>query len=414
MDNDVIPIGAVPPLGEVPRRMYAQVVRDSRFGEPLGAYAIETVDVPAIGRDELLVLVMAAGINYNGIWAAAGAPIDVVALHRKLGDGGDFHIGGSDASGIVYAVGEGVTDVRVGDEVCLHGGWWDRDCPHIRAGVDPMLTPTCKMWGYETNYGSFAQFTRVKAHQAVPKPAHLTWEQAAAYLGNGGAAYRSLYGFPEHSLRANDVVLVWGGAGGLGSLAIQICKAAGAIPVAVVSDDAKVDFCLSIGAKGVINRTRFSHWGPLPRWDDARAYARWAAGARAFGEAIWEAIGARRNPRIVFEHPGEATLPTSCYVCDTGGMVVICAGTTGYQATLDLRHHWMRQKRFQGTHYANNEQVRAINDLVRERRVDPCLSRTLAFAEIGLAHQLMHERRHPYGNMAVLVGAAEPGLGRRA
>lgn len=411
MATQIYPVGHIPPLGEIPRQMYAQVIREDRFGEPIDAFKVEPVDVPEIGRDECLILVMAAGINYNGIWAASGAPINVVKLHKKQNEG-DFHIAGSDASGVVYKVGADVTDVRIGDEVVAHGGWWDASCPQIKAGVDPMLTPTVKMWGYETNYGSFAQFARVKSHQLAPKPSHLTWEQAAAYMGNGAAAYRSLHGFAEHTVKAGQVVLVWGGAGGLGSLAIQMCAIAGALPVAVVSDDSKADFCLSLGAKGVINRTKYTHWGPLPRWDDAAAYAKWLEGARAFGAAIWEAVGARRNPHIVFEHPGEATLPTSCFVCDTGGMVVICAGTTGYNATLDLRYHWMRQKRLQGTHYANGQQTRATNNLVWEKKLDPCLSRAFPFDELPLAHQLMREGRHPNGNMAVLVSAPEPGLGR--
>ena len=414
MTSEIYPIGQIPPLGEIPSKMYAQVIREDRFGEPTKALQIESVDVPTIGRDECLVLVMAAGVNYNTIWAASGKPVNVIRLHQKQHDGGAFHIGGSDASGIVYKVGEDVTDVRVGDEVILHGGWWDMSCPQIQAGVDEMLTPTVRMWGYETNYGSFAQFTRVKAHQVLPKPAHLSWEQAAAYMVNGAAAYRSFYGFPEHALKEGQVVLIWGGAGGLGSQAIQLCKLAGAIPVAVISDDRKADFCLSMGAKGVINRTKYRHWGMLPHWDDTAAYARWLEGARAFGEAIWEAVGARRNPRIVFEHPGEATLPTSCFVCDTGGMVVICAGTTGYNATVDLRYHWMRQKRFQGTHYANTAQARAFNDLVRQKKIDPCMLRAFSFEEIPAAHQLMHDQRHPSGNMSVLVSAPELGMGRRS
>lgn len=411
MSPDIHPIDHPPPLGTVPARMYAQVIREERFGDPLHAFRIEEVDVPAIGPDECLVLVMAAGIHHNGIWATRGIPINLIELHRKHGDGGPFHIHGSDGSGIVYAVGPDVTGVRIGDEVVMHSGSWDVRCPQVRAGIDPALTPTFRAWGYETNYGAFAQFTRVKAAQLLPKPAHLSWEAAAAYMANAATAYRSLHGFPEHAVKPGQIVLIWGGAGGLGSQAIQLCRAAGAIPIAVVSSDSKAEFCLSLGARGVVDRTRFDHWGPLPPWDDAAAYGRWLAGAKAFREAIWEAVGARRSPHIVVEHPGEATLPTSCFVCDIGGMVVICAGTTGYNATLDLRHHWMRQKRLQGTHFANPQQLRATHELVCARRLDPCLARTVGFDEVPLAHQLLLETRAPHGHMAALVSAPEPGLG---
>src|SRR5262249_60788613 len=166
--------------------------------------------------------------------------------------------------------------------------------------------------------------------------------------------YGLLRRWPPPTVRKGDVVLVGGGAGGLGCQAIQIAPTAGGLPGGVISSDDKIAFCTELGAKGTINRKRFSHWGMMPHWKDATAYGEWLKGARAFGAALWEAVGERRSPRLVFEHPGEDTVPTSIFVCDTGGMVVICAGTTGYNATLDLRYHWMRQKRFQGSHLAHD------------------------------------------------------------
>jgi len=178
----------------------------------------------------------------------------------------------------------------------------------------------------------------------------------------------------------------------------------------VVSDQAKRQFCLDHGAAGVIDRTRFSHWGPMPD-TGGPAYGDWVKGARAFGKAIWEALGERVSPAIVFEHPGEATLPTSGFVAATGGMIVICAGTTGYNVTMDLRYHWMRQKRFQGSHLSNDQQALAVTKLVDAGRVDPCLSQTYRFDELPECHQLMLDNKHPYGNMAVLVNAPKAGLG---
>jgi crotonyl-CoA carboxylase/reductase len=408
--KDIYEIGEMPPIGHVPRRMYAQVIRQDRFGVPTKAFRIEPIDVPDVGPDEVLVHVMAAGINYNNVWAALGIPVDVIKARQKAGEAEPFHIGGSDASGVVFKVGAEVRNLKVGDHVVIHCGMWERNCSVVKSGTDPMFSPTFRIWGYESNWGSFAQFTKVQAHQCLPKPKHLTWEAAAAYMLVGATAYRMLYGWPPHNVAAGDVVLVWGGAGGLGCQAIQIARAAGAIPVAVVSSEDKIEYCKSLGARGSINRKRFDHWGMLPHWKDDAAYGKWLKGARAFGAALWEAIGERKSPRIVFEHPGEDTVPTSVFVCDTGGMVVICAGTTGYNATLDLRYHWMRQKRFQGSHFANDEQADGVNRLVIAGKVDPCLSRVFAFPEIPQAHQLMYENRHPHGNMAILVGAPREGL----
>ena len=338
-------------------------------------------------------------------------PLNVIAARQKSGyDPSDFHIGGSDASGIVYAIGSDVKNIKLGDHVVIHCGIWDRDCPAVRNGDDPMYDPSFKIWGYETNWGSFAQFTKVQAHQCMPKAKHLTWEEAAAPTLVGATTYRMLMGWAPHIVRTNDVVLIWGASGGLGCMAIQIVKAEGGIPVGVVGDDRKIDFCMKLGAKGVINRKKFSHWGIMPHWRDDVSYNQWAAECRKFGKAIWDIVGERRNPRIVFEHPGEDTIPTSTFVCDTGGMIVICAGTTGYNATVDLRYLWMRQKRVQGSHFANDEQSYAFNQLVIDDKIDPCLGQTFTFDQISEPHQAMHEERAPEGNMVALVGAPRAGM----
>ncbi|MBK7974764.1 MAG: crotonyl-CoA carboxylase/reductase [Deltaproteobacteria bacterium] len=414
MAKDLYELGEQPPVGEVPAKMNAWLIRQDRFGVPTKAFQKEVIDVPPVADDEVLVYVMAAGVNYNNVWAALGIPVDVIGARNKAGEPEPFHIGGSDASGVVYKVGKDVTNVKVGDEVVVHCGSWSRDCPSVKAGVDPMYSPTFRIWGYETNWGSFAQFTKVQAHQCLPRPKHLSWEASAAYMLVGATAYRMLLGWPEHAVRANDVVLVWGGAGGLGSMAIQIARAKGAIPIAVISSDDKTEYCKQLGAKGCINRKAFSHWGMLPHWKDTEKYNVWLKGVRGFGKAIWDVLGEKRSPRIVFEHPGEDTIPTSIFVCDTGGMVVICAGTTGYNATVDLRYHWMRQKRLQGSHFANDVQSEGLNDLVLAGQVDPCLSRTFTWEELPLAHQLMHDNKHPHGNMSILVGATTTGTGATA
>jgi len=177
----------------------------------------------------------------------------------------------------------------------------------------------------------------------------------------------------------------------------------------VVSSDEKIEFCKKLGAVGVINRKNFDHWGMLPHWTDNDAFNTWLGGAKKFGKAFWDALGDKRSPAIVFEHPGESTVPTSIFMCDTGGMVVICAGTSGYNAVVDLRYLWMRQKRFQGSHFANDEQSYAFNDLVVQGKIDPCLGRVFSFEGISEAHQLMSENKHPEGNMAALVSAKTEG-----
>jgi len=276
-----------------------------------------------------------------------------------------------------------------------------------------MLAPSARIWGYETNYGSFGQFALAQAHQCLPKADRLTWEEAAAPTLVGTTAYRMLFGWAGNEVRDGDVVLVWGGSGGLGTQAIQLARYAGARPVAVVSSPEKGAYCEELGAIGWIDRREFDHWGLPPHWSDAAGQKAWLAGARDFGRKLWDVVGERRNPAIVFEHPGEETIPTSIFVCEPGGMVVICAGTTGYSAHVDLRYHWMRQKRLQGSHGTNDHEARTYNDLVRFGTVDPAVGEVLPFEEIPRVHQRMGEGKLALGNTAILVGAAERGQGRR-
>jgi crotonyl-CoA carboxylase/reductase len=238
--KDLYEIGEIPPVGEVPARMYAQLIRPDRFGDPKDAFQVEDLEMPEVGPNDALVLVMAAGINYNNVWAARGIPVDVTKVHGKLGEPTEFHIGGSDASGVVYAVGDDVRNVKVGDHVVVHCGQWD---PEADDTPDPMFHDSFRIWGYESNWGSFAQFTKVQAHQCMPKAPHLTWEAAAAPTLVGATAYRMLLGWPPHAVGEDDVVLVWGGAGGLGSMAIQIVREFGGRAVAVVSSEDKAEFC---------------------------------------------------------------------------------------------------------------------------------------------------------------------------
>ena len=407
------PIGSQPPMGEVPEKMLAQVVRSERFGDPRTAFQIEEIEIPSLKPGEVLISVMAAGINFNNVWAARGIPIDVIKIRQKMGEPYDFHIGGSDVSGVVYATGSDVEHVSIGDEVVVHHGWWKPDDPWVLAGKDPMLAPSAVIWGYNTNFGSFAQFCVVQAHAVLPKAPHLSWEEAAAPTLVGTTAFRMLFGWQGNTLNEGDVVLVWGGSGGLGSQAIQLATVHGARAVAVVSDDERGEYCKSLGAVGYINRKDFSHWGVPPHWSDTEGQKEWLKGCRAFGKAFWEALGERRNPEIVFEHPGEATIPTSIFVCETGGMVVICAGTTGYTAAVDLRYHWVRQKRLQGSHGSNDVQAAAYNQLVYDGKINPCLGQIYSFDQIGQAHYDMEQGENVIGNRVALVGAEKPGLGRK-
>ena len=401
--QDLYELGQIPPLGHVPAQMYAWTIRRDRHGEPDKSFQVEVVDTPQIDSNEVLIFVMAAGVNYNGVWAGLGIPLSPFDVH-----GADYHIAGSDASGIVWAVGDKVKRWKVGDEVVVHCNQDDGDDEECNGG-DPMFSESQRIWGYETPDGSFAQFARVQSQQLMHRPKHLTWEESACYTLTLATAYRMLFGHRPHVLRPGQNVLVWGASGGLGSFAIQLINTAGANAIGVISDEDKRDFVLSLGAKGVINRKDFNCWGQMPTVNSPE-YKTWLKEARSLGKAIWEITGKGNNVDIVFEHPGEATFPVSTLVVKKGGMVVICAGTTGYNLTIDARYLWMHQKRVQGSHFANLKQASQANQLMLERRIDPCMSEVFPWSQIPDAHVKMRANQHKPGNMAVLVNAPRTGL----
>jgi crotonyl-CoA carboxylase/reductase len=378
-------LGVVPANpGVIPDQMLAVTIRKDREGEPRNAMAVEEVDVPEVGANEVLVLTMAAGVNFNGVWAARGKPASVFKLHGEA-----FHIAGSDASGIVWKTGSEVRRWKPGDHVVLHCNQSCGHCPECN-GLDPMACEQQKIWGYETSWGSFAQFTKVQAQQLLPKPSHLSWEEAASYGLTYFTAYRMLIG--QAQVKAGDNVLVWGAAGGLGVFAVQICKLVGANPIAVVSSPDKEQLVREFGATMVINRSHLD-------------FRKGPETSRAFGAEIRRLTGGK-DPDIVFEHVGQETFPTSVLVAKRFGKIVICGATSGYDLHFDVRYLWMRQKQIIGSHFANAYQAERANRLVIEGKIKPVLDKVFPFDRTAEAHQLMADNKHK-GKLGIRVQAPD-------
>jgi crotonyl-CoA carboxylase/reductase len=389
--------------GSLPETMAAWVIRQEREGEPIDAFQLEQIEVPEPGAFEVIVRVMAAGVNFNNVWAALGKPVSVFRSHPNE----DHHIGGSDASGIVWKVGEGVTKWKPGDEVVIHCNQASYEDVEVH-GLDPLAAPSQQIWGYETSWGSFAQFTKVQAQQLLRKPANLTWEEAASYGLTYFTAYRML--IDQCKIQAGDRVLIWGAAGGLGVFATQLCKAAGAKAVGVVSSPEKGELLERMGIDGWIDRGEYAGMmrkgGESPDEEKARFKE-----SRRFSKAVEEILGG--PPDIVFEHVGQATFPTSVLTVKPFGKVVICGATSGYNLDFDVRYLWMRQKQIIGSHFANAYEATRANELIEQGLIRPVLWRTMGFEQVGEAHQLMRENKH-LGKISILVGAGSEGEGKTA
>ncbi len=391
--------------GTLPETMAAWVIRQEREGEPKDAFQLEQIEVPEPGAFEVIVRVMAAGVNFNNVWAALGKPVSVFGYgdHPEYG----HHIGGSDASGVVWKVGEGVTRWKPGDEVVVHCNQASYEDVEVH-GLDPLAAPSQRIWGYETTWGSFAQFCKVQAQQCLPKPKHLTWEEAASYGLTYFTAYRML--IDQAKIQAGDRVLIWGAAGGLGVFATQLCRLAGADSVGVVSSAEKGELCRSLGACDVIDRNEFAGMMRRGGESDEEEAAR-AKESRRFAKHVKALLGG--SPDVVFEHVGRATFPTSVLTVKPFGKIVICGATSGYQLDFDVRYLWMRQKQIIGSHFANAYEATRANALIESGKIRPVLWKTMTFDGVAEAHQSMYKNEH-LGKIAILVGAEAEGLGATA
>jgi crotonyl-CoA carboxylase/reductase len=274
--------------------------------------------------------------------------------------------------------------------------------------MDPLAAPSQQIWGYETSWGSFAQFCKVQAQQLLHKPKHLSWEEAASYGLTYFTAYRML--IDRCSLQAGHRVLIWGAAGGLGVFATQLCALTGADAVGVVSSPEKGRLVEQLGAVAYVDRSEYS--GMMRRGGESaeEEKARFKE-SRRFTKAVEEILGA--PPDIVFEHVGKATFPTSVLAVKPFGKVVICGATSGYQLDFDVRYLWMRQKEILGSHFANAWQATLANELIEESKIRPVLWQTMGFEKVAEAHQLLRDNKH-LGKIAILVGASEEGQGKTA
>ena len=380
---------------------------DSTAKDPRKSLHIDQVPTPPLGPNECLIAVMASAINFNTVWTSIFEPVSTFAFLERLGRESelgarhdlDYHIVGSDASGVVLRTGPGVTRWKPGDEVTVHCNYVDMEAPE--GHDDSMIDPSQRIWGFESNFGGMAEVAMVKANQLMPKPRHMTWEEAACLGLVSSTSYRMLVSRNGANMKQGDVVLVWGATGGLGGFACQYVLNGGGVPIGVVSSDEKVDLLHSIGVEHVINRKAEVY----EFWDGDRQNIK---EQRRFGKRIRELAG--EDPDIVFEHPGRQTFGASVFVVKKGGKIVTCASTSGYMHEYDNRYLWMHLKTIIGSHFANYKEAWEANRLAYRGQIHPILSETYPLAETGEAAYRVHQNLHK-GKIGIRVLAPEDGLG---
>ena len=416
LNDDLAAVAGLP----VPDSYRAMVVRadevdmfeglTTKDKDPRKSLHLQEVPTPELGPGEAIVVVMASAINYNTVWTSIFEPVSTFTFLKRYGRTSElarkhdlpYHVVGSDLAGVVLRVGPGVTKWNPGDEVVAHCLSVELEDP--RGHDDTMMDPQQRIWGFETNFGGLAELALVKSNQLLPKPGHLTWEEAASPGLVNSTAYRQLVSHHGAAMKQGDTVLIWGASGGLGGYATQYALNGGAIPVCVVSSPDKAEICRSMGAELVIDRT-------------AECYQFWKDGEQQPAE--WKRFGARireltrgDDPDIVFEHPGRETFGASVYVTKRGGTIVTCASTSGYWHEYDNRYLWMTLKRIVGSHFANYRESWEANRLVSKGAIHPTVSKVYPLADTGQAAYDVHRNLHQ-GKVAVLCLAPAEGLGVR-
>ncbi len=380
--------------------------------DPRRSLHLGDVPTPTVAPDEVYVAVMASSINFNTVWTSIFEPVSTFGPLARLGRESEwaarhdqpYQVVGSDAAGVVLRVGSAVRNWKPGDRVTVHCNHVD-DQDHT-AHDDSMMAANQRIWGYETNFGGLAELAIVKANQLMPKPAHLTWEEAAVNALCNSTSYRMLVGRNGARMKQGDVVLIWGATGGIGAYATQYVLNGGGIPICMVSSDDKAQILRRMGVQHIIDRSAagYEFWREGSNGQAEQDESEW----RRLGKDIRELCG--EDPDIVFEHPGRATFGASMYVAKRGGTVVTCAATSGYMMEFDNRFFWMRSKKLIGSHFANYREAWEANRLVAKGMIHPVLSRVFPLAETGEAAHQVHHNAHE-GKIGVLALAPSEGLG---
>ncbi|MEM1333038.1 MAG: crotonyl-CoA carboxylase/reductase [Actinomycetota bacterium] len=377
--------------------------------DPRKSLHVDEVRTPELAPDEVYLAVMASSINFNTVWTSIFEPLATFGFLDRLARESEYaarhqrdeHIVGSDASGVVLQVGAAVRNWKPGDRVTVHCNHVD-DQDHT-AHDDSMLAANQRIWGFETNFGGLADLSIVKANQLMPKPTHLTWEEAAVNALCNSTSYRMLVSDNGARMKQGDSVLIWGATGGIGGYAVQYVLNGGGTPIGVVSSPERAKVLNDMGCEAVIDRkvANYQFWSDEHTQDESE----W----RRFGKDI-RGLNGGEDVDIVFEHPGRQTMGASIFAAKRGGTVVTCAATSGYMVEFDNRHFWMKLKQLVSSHFANYAESYAANRLIDQGKIHPLLSKTYALEDVGAATLAMHHNEAE-GKLGVLCLAPEEGQG---
>src|SRR6202167_2477784 len=337
------------------------------YAEHGGPEVLRYTDVPepVIGVGEVLVRVRACALNHLDLWLRRGIPSLKIPLP---------HIPGSDIAGEVARVGDGVTNVKVGDRVMLQPGISCGACEKCLTG-DDNLCKSYRIFG-EMVDGGCAEYVKAPAVNCVPIPEGVSFEAAAAFPLVSLTAWHML--IARAKLQPAETVLVLAAGSGVGSAAIQIAKASGAWVIATAGSDTKLEKARELGADAVINHTTQKIADEVKRLTN------------------------RRGVEVVFEHVGQATWDNSVRSLAVGGRLVTCGATTGFDGAINIAYLFTRHLSILGSFMGSKAELFSALELLRRGQLKPVIDVVLPLEKCAEGHKRM-ENRELFGKIVLRV-----------
>lgn len=339
-----------------------RTVRFHEHGDPT-VLRLDEIPAPEVGPRQVCVAVNAAALNHLDLWIRGGLPGLKIPLP---------HIPGSDAAGIVEAVGHEVTAFKPGDEVVVNPGTSCGQCPACQAGRDN-LCPSFGIFG-ETREGVQQEFLVLDVEHLGAKPTNLSFTQAAALPLAAYTAWHMLV--PRANLQPEETLLVLGAGSGVGSFAIQIGRILGARVIATASKPEQQVLARELGADEVLDHRE-----------------------AGFGKRV-KALTGGRGADVVFEHIGSRTWPDSLKALAVGGRLVTCGATTGVKAEVNLQHLFYKRQSILGSTMGTRKDFEQVLKLAAQGELKPVIDRSFRFADAAEAHAYL-DTRHGFGKVVL-------------
>ena len=327
--------------------------------------ARETIELPEPGAREVRVRVRAVALNHLDMWVRRGLPNLKLEYPHRLG---------ADIVGEVESVGPGARGVKPGDKVVVSPGVSCGVCERCLSGQDNL----CRQYAIlgEHTQGGYSRHVVVPDANLLSYPGDLPFTQVAAVPLVFLTAWQMVV--DKARVRPGQTVLVQAAGSGVSSAAIQIAKLHGARVIATTSTDAKMERARALGADEVIN------------------YA-----TQDFVAEVKKLTG-KRGADVVIEHVGGDVMARSVVATTSGGRIVTCGATAGFEPKIDLRHVFFRQIEILGSTMGSKGTLFGILEHVKAGRLKPVVDRVLPLWDAVEGHRLL-ESRAVFGKVVLEV-----------